>query len=105
MKRYFIDPYVSYYYPFDVSRHIRKSGEFGVLEKYMYKTYTRNEIDKIICELITKHPYIDNSMHLTVRIMWCNNQKIQGYYHILNLINDNYDKQKRKINPIIKYEK
>jgi hypothetical protein len=105
MKRYFIDPYVTYCYPFDVNRHICKSSEFGVLEKYMYKTYTRNKIDKIICELITRHPYINNSMHIDIRIMWYNNHNTQGYYHILNLKNDKYDKQKRTTKPIIKYEK
>lgn len=105
MKKYYINPHITYCYPYDVTQYIDKSEVFGVLEQYMYKVYTRDEIDKIICELIIKHPYIDHSMHIGINIMWMDERNVRGYYHILNFKNDKYDKQKRKINPIIKYEK
>lgn len=104
MKKYYIDSYITHYYPYDITRHISDSA-FGVLNKYMYKVYTRDEIDAIICELITRHPYIDNSMRLGIRIMWMDEHNTRGYYHILDIPNDNYENQQRKINVEIKYEK
>lgn len=100
MKVYFIDDFISYCYPYETSKSTK---EYGVLKEYIGKTFNRNEIDKIICELITRHPYIDNSMYLDIRIMW-KEGCASGYYHILNFKNDNDDKQKRN-SAIIKYEK
>lgn len=100
MKEYFINKIISYYYPYD---HSRTTKNHGVLEQYMDKKYNREEMDKIICELITKHPYIDNSMHLGINIMWETENAI-GYYHTLTFINDNYEKQ-TKGDLTIKYEK
>ena len=100
MKKYFINKIISYCYPFDYSRVTK---EYGVLEQYMGKQYNREEIDKIICELITKHPYVEKSMSLDINIMWESGNSI-GYYHMLTFENDNYKKQE-KSNLVIKFEK
>ena len=100
MKKYFINDTISYCYPNDYSRLTRN---YGVLEQYMGKKYNREEIDKIICELITKHPYIENSMDLDINIMWEIGNSI-GYYHMLSFENDNYKKQ-TKTDLTIKFEK
>lgn len=100
MKKYYIDESIRYCYPFEISK---RTKEHGVLKEYIGKLYNRNEIDKIICELIMRHPYIENSMSLEIFILWKENN-IKGYYHVLTFENDNYKKQKRN-DIIIKYEK
>lgn len=100
MKKYFIDNYITYCYPHEV-KHIVKN--YGVLSKYMGKQFDRDEADKIICELITRHPYIDNSMALEFRIMR-EDKNIEEFYQTVNIRNDNYKKQS-KGNLEIKYEK
>lgn len=100
MKKYFIDDFMAYCYPYDVSK---KVTDYGVLSEYIGKRYNRDEIDKIICELIMKHPYIEHSMWLNLSVMW-EEKNTSGYYHILNLKNDNHDNQS-KGNMAIKYEK
>jgi hypothetical protein len=100
MKKYYIDEHIRYCYPYK-AREIVK--EYGVLKEYIGKEYSRDEIDKIICELIMRHPYIENSMHIDISIMWKENNTI-GYYHTLSFQNDNDEKQKRGSSEI-KYEK
>lgn len=100
MKKYYINKTISYCYPYDYSRITQ---DYGVLQEYMGKEYSQEEIDKIICELIIRHPYVDNSMQLDINIMWENETSI-GYYHILTFHNDNYKKQ-TKSNLAIKFEK
>lgn len=100
MKQYFIDDFITYCYPHDISRMTK---DYGVLSKYIGKCFNRDEIDEIICELIMKHPYVDNSMNLKLSVMW-GNGNIIGYYHVLNFENDNYAKQS-KGSLEIKYEK
>lgn len=101
MKKYYIEDTISYCYPNDYSQITEEN--YGVLQQYMGKQYNREEMDKIICELIIKHPYIENSMELDINIMW-EDGSVTGYYHILTFKNDNYRKQK-KGDLIIKYEK
>ena len=100
MKEYFIDDCITYCYPFETSK---VSRDYGVLSEYIGKYFNRNEADKIICELIMRHPYIEKSMSLKIRIMWKEKNTI-GYYHILDIMNDNCEKQ-AKGNLEIKYEK
>ena len=63
----------------------------------------KKEIDKIICELITRHPYVENAMRLKLSVQWTDGN-ITGYYHILDFDNDNFEQQNRG-NLEIKYEK
>lgn len=100
MKKYFIDDFITYCYPYEVSK---KTENYGVLYKYIGKYFNRDEIDKIICELIMKHPYIENSMRLELSVKIKENNVI-SYYHILKFNNDNY-KNQTKGNLEIKYEK
>lgn len=100
MKKYFINDFITYCYPCNTEKRVK--SDYGVLSKYMDKYFNRDEIDKIICELITKHPYIENSMRLKLTVNWKENNTV-GYYHILNFENDNYKKQS-KGNLEIKYE-
>lgn len=99
MKKYFISKSISYCYPEDYSRTTKN---YGVLKQYINKKYNREEIDKIICELITKHPYIENSMDLEINIMWETKNAV-GYYQMLTFENDNFERQ-TKGNLTIKYE-
>lgn len=94
-KEYYINEYITYCYPYEVNRRIT---DYGILEQYMNKKFTRKEIDEIICEMILKHPYVPHSMFIKMSIM-----KNNEYYHILNFKNDNYDKQKN-VNKSIKYK-
>lgn len=100
MKKYYIDGLITYCYPYETSKPTK---DYGVLSKYIGKYYNRDEIDKIICELITRHPYIEHSMHLKIAIMWTD-ASIFGYYHVLDFTNDNDEKQS-KGSLEIKYEK
>lgn len=100
MKRYFIDNHMSYCYPYETSQ---KVTDYGVLSQYMGKMFDRNEIDRIICELITRHPYIEYSMSLVILVNWIENN-VTGFYHMLSFKNDNCDKQS-KGSMVIKYEK
>ena len=100
MKKYYIDDFITYCYPYEVSKSTKN---YGVLTQYIGKTFNRNEIDKIICEMIMNHPYIEGSMDLKIRIMW-EEEGIMGYYHSLDFTNDNDEKQ-NKGSLEIKYEK
>lgn len=100
MKKYFIDSYITYCYPYQTSS---KVNNYGVLSQYIGKYFDRNEIDKIICELIMNHPYIEHSMHLQINVMW-EDGNTRGYYHMLNFHNDNDEKQD-KGSLEIKYER
>ena len=100
MKKYFIDDFITYCYPYDVS-HMTQN--YGVLSDYIGKYFNRDEIDEIICELIMRHPYVENSMSLHLSVQWTDGNTV-GYYHILDFSNDNYEQQKRG-NLEIKYER
>ena len=88
-------------YPNETSQRIEN---WGILEKYTNKEYTREEIDIIICEMIMNHPYIDGCKIIEINIEWINERKSRGYYHMLKLTNDNYKNQDICDN-YIKYEK
>ena len=99
MKKYFIDANIRYCYPYKVSKKVE---EYGVLSEYIGKRYNRDEIDKIICEMIMKHPYIKGSMFLELLVMW-GKDNTYGTYHIFTFKNDNY-KEQEKGDLEIKYE-
>lgn len=100
MDKYFIEVNsITYQYPYGIDK---KVTDYGVLNKYIGKEFSREEIDKIIAEMIIKHPYIDNSMNLKLSIMK-KNAKVQSFYHILNFRNYNYENQV-KGDTAIKYE-
>jgi len=85
-KRFYIDfNSIRMCYPYEVSK---KVSNFGVLNEYKDKKYTLKEINDIIATLITKTPYVANSMSLHVNIM-----NGLGYHYILDINNYNYGKQ------------
>lgn len=100
MKKYFIDTNITYCYPYNISH---KTTDYGVLSRYVGKCFNRDKIDEIICELITRHPYVENSMRLNISVKWKENNTI-GFYHNLCFENDNYKKQNKGCLEI-KYEK
>lgn len=100
MKEYYIDKAVVYCYPYDTGR---VTTDLGVLSEYTDKCFDRTEMDRIICEMIMRHPYIDGAMSVKISVRWCENNS-RGYYHHLHFGNDNYEKQKRGTTKI-KYEK
>ena len=89
-----------FHYPNETSQRIEN---WGILETYIGKEYTRKEIDVIICEMIMKHPYIDGCKCIEINIEWINERTSRGYYQMLKLTNDNYKKQDIYNNEI-KYE-
>ena len=94
-KQYYIDGHISICYPYEASKSI-KSDTYGVLAEYVEKRMSRRGIDKIICEMIMRHPYVPGSMSLGIRVMWEDNSgRITGYYHTFDFQNDNYNKQQR----------
>lgn len=93
MKQYYFDEFMEFCYPYETSS---KVFCYGVLEEYMGKKFTRNEIDKIICELFTRHPYVSGAMYLKLSILQTNSDNNYAeYYHILTFKNDKYKKQKK----------
>ena len=108
MKEYYIIKYISYCYPFEISKNTKN---YGVLNDYIGKYYTQEEIDEIICEMIKRHPYIENSMNIKIEIERNVERYVNGkrriareFYHILDFRNYNYNNQKRG-GTEIKYEK
>lgn len=99
-KKYFIDTHITYCYPYDTDKIVE---EYGVLSEYIGKCYSREEIDKIICEMITRHPYVQKSMFLKIHVMW-RDGCMSGFYHTLTFENDNESNQRRG-SAEIKYEK
>lgn len=100
MKKYFIDRHMTYCYPYKTRQRVEN---YGVLAEYIGKYFSRDEMDKIICELIMRHPYIEHSMFLEISIM-CGDESCSGYYHILSFRNDN-DETQVCGDMAIKYEK
>lgn len=93
MNQYYFDKFMEYCYPYQTSQ---KVFCYGVLEQYMGKHFTRDEIDKIICELITRHPYVSGAMDLKLSISKVDSEgKYREYYHILTFKNDNHDNQEK----------
>lgn len=92
MKNYYFDKFMEYCYPYETDKRVLN---YGVLEEYMDKQFTRDEIDEIICKLITKHPYVSGSMDLKLSISRIEEGKYRQYYHILTFKNDNYDSQEK----------
>lgn len=88
MEEFYIDEKsIRYCYPCETEK---KVTDYGVLAKYIGKRFSEREIDKIISEMILRHPYIDNSMSLHLSIM-----KNHSCYHILTFRNYDYNKQKK----------
>ena len=100
MKKYYVDKVVTYCYPYDIGR---TTTDLGVLSEYADKHFNRTEMDRIICEMITRHPYIEGAMSVKISVCW-REHNTRGYYHHLHFENDNCDKQKRGTTKI-KYEK
>ena len=93
MKQYYFDKFMEYCYPYETSR---KVFYYGVFEDYIGKCFTRDEIDKIICELFTRHPYVSGAMDLKISILQTNSENNYiEYYHILTFKNDNFENQEK----------
>lgn len=100
MDKYYIEvKSITYCYPYEVDK---KVTDYGVLNKYIGKEFSRKEIDKIIAKMIINHPYIDNSMNLKLSVMR-KTEKFKSFYHILDFRNYNYENQV-KGDKTIKYE-
>lgn len=96
MEEYYIDEKsIRCQYPYEADKRVT---DYGVLTKYIGKKFSRKEMDKIIAEMIIKHPYIDNSKCLHIAVM-----RNRSYYHILEFRNYKYENEV-KGNTGIKYE-
>ena len=101
MKQYYISDFMFYCYPYETEKIVT---DFGVLKEYINKTFDRDVIDKITCELITKHPHIAGSMYLELRVMWEEKGNGSGVHQNLRFRNYDYKNQNRGC-PAIIYEK
>lgn len=99
MRKYYISDIMRYCYPFGISKVVEN---YGVLSQYIGKFYSRDEIDGIVCELVTRHPYIEGSMKLSVTVMCVD--EWEEIYHAFDFKNFDYEKQKRA-DTAIKFEK
>lgn len=99
MRKYYISDIMRYCYPFGTSKIVEN---YGALSQYIGKFYSRAEIDRIVCELVTRHPYIEGSMMLSVTVMSCDEYK--EIYHAFDFKNFDYEKQERG-DTAIKFEK
>lgn len=100
-KQYYIDDHITMCYPYETSCIIRR---YGVLNDIVGKRISQGEIDKVICEMITRHPYISGSMNLRIYAMW-EDGNVSGYYHTLDFANDKHDRQHKEPLPAIRFEK
>lgn len=100
MRKYFISERITYCYPYQTCGVTK---DYGVLSDYIGKYYNRDEIDKIICGLIMRHPYIEHSMFLKITVEYTDGN-LTGFYHLLNFENYN-DENQSKGSLEIKYEK
>jgi len=99
-KKYYIES-GSYCYPYQTSKSIK---DWGVLEKHIGNHYTRDEMDKIICELFLRHPYISGAMDLNINIMWSDG-KMRGFYHRLNFRQEQRAYFHQEKGTVVKFEK
>lgn len=99
-KKYFIES-GRYCYPYQMSQAIH---DWGVLEEYIGKKYTRDEMDKVICELIMRHPYVNGAMNVDINIMWSEGN-IKGFYHRLSFHQEQKDYFHQEKDTVIKFEK
>lgn len=99
-KKYYIES-GSYCYP---CKTIEPIKDWGVLEEHIGKHYSRDTMDKIICELILRHPYISGAMNIDINIMWCDG-KIKGFYHRLNFRQEQKDYFHQEKDTVLKFEK
>ena len=96
-EEYYIDTEsIRCYFPYETDK---KVSDYGVLLKYIGKTFSRDDIDQIISEMIIRHPYVNHAKRLHLTVM-----KNNSYYHIMDFYNYHYKKQE-KDDMGIKYEK
>lgn len=80
---------IRYCYPCETDRRITEK-DYGVLTNYIGKKFTREEMDQIVSEMVLRHPYVSNAMHLHLAVM-----RNRSYYHILDFHNYDYKNQER----------
>ena len=92
-KKYYVGS-ISYCFPYDFRRTIqsdfggvRHEELLGVLKKYSQLSMSEQEADEFICDLIRKHPYMENSMELVICIMRSDG-KSKEFYNIITIKND-----------------
>lgn len=100
MRKYYIDS-ISYCFPYETDVYLKNHQDklYGCLLPYMDKEMTEEEADKLICELVMKHPMIEGAMWLEIPVIWKENN-LCGFYHIITI--RNLDKDRRRETSIVK---
>ena len=98
---YLIPAQISVVFPSSVSRAIEDEG---VLTSYVERLYSREQMDEIICEMVKRHPYVEGALYIDIPILWQDDNGVQGFYHRLRFLNDNYTCQIPG-NPAVQFEK
>ena len=89
MKEYYIGSTIKFNTSYNEG-HSVGDREYGVLSKYIKKRFSRSEINKIIYEMLEKHPYIENSLWLDLTVWWEDGDK-HGCYHHFRFMNDDFE--------------
>lgn len=72
--------------------------------KFYGRFFSQKEMDRIICEFITRHPYVAGERFLTIHIMKRKPGMPSDYYHLLSFTNNNAEQQERDLYPTLRYE-
>ncbi len=92
VKQYYIDRPMLFTYPGGCSL---KVADFGVLKKYIGNYYSKPEMDRIIVDMIIKHPYVSGAYELNINISRVVDANTSEYYHMLKFKNDNCENQEK----------
>ena len=99
MTRYYIAN-ITTCFPFQARQRVNEEN-WGVFAKYYGQNMIEAEIDNVICEIIKKHPFIENAMWLEFHIEWLDDKYISIYHNIM-IRNNNYPRESKEysISPI-----
>lgn len=92
LKQYYFDKPMFFTYPGGCSL---KVADFGVLQKYIGNYYSKTEMDRIIADMMMKHPYVSGAYELNINISRVVDANTSEYYHMLKFKNDNYEQQEK----------
>ena len=92
LKQYYFDKPMFFTYPGGCSL---KVADFGVLQKYIGNYYSKTEMDRIIADMMLKHPYVSGAYELNINISKVVDANTSEYYHMLTFKNDNCEKQEK----------
>lgn len=95
---------ISYCFPYGTRNYIysrhgnSKYGQshlYGVLAPYVDRTMTEQEADDFLCEMIRRHPFVDDAMWLEIHVEWFEGNT-SGFYQTLTIRNPNHSSERKQ---------